>query len=199
MSEHQRIRITKQLLKDSLIKLLRKKSIHKISVTELCKAAEVNRTTFYKYYGSPYALFDAIEQDVCNEIGRFLDNSSAAVAAVSPSSSIDAILDVAVPYLTQVFTFINEHLELGRLLLSGNMSPNFPEKLILSLRNMPQSAKASLAEIYGEEHAEYAFEFMMSGCFAFIKKWVNEEHRKSPEEMANLLGTLTASLRGVGH
>ena len=48
--ENQRMRLTKLLFKNALITLLQKKTIYQISVTELCDAAELNRSTFYKYY-----------------------------------------------------------------------------------------------------------------------------------------------------
>ena len=43
--ENQRTRLTKMLVKDGLIALLQKKTIYQISVTELCEAAELNRST----------------------------------------------------------------------------------------------------------------------------------------------------------
>ena len=54
--ENQRIRLTKTLLKNALLALLEKKPIERIAVSEICAQAQVNRTTFYKYYGSQYDL-----------------------------------------------------------------------------------------------------------------------------------------------
>ena len=44
--ENRRILITKQLLCESFISLLKQKPIDKISVTELCQAANVNSSVF---------------------------------------------------------------------------------------------------------------------------------------------------------
>ena len=52
--ENQRVRLTKKLFRDSLIALLRKKKIYQITVSELCAAAELNRSSFYKHYGNVY-------------------------------------------------------------------------------------------------------------------------------------------------
>ena len=54
--ENQRIRLSKAMLKSALMRLLKEKPIEKISIYELCAAAQINRTTFYKYYGSQYEL-----------------------------------------------------------------------------------------------------------------------------------------------
>jgi AcrR family transcriptional regulator len=56
----------KKLLKDSLIRLLQQGSIHRISVREICDRAGINRTTFYKYYGSQYDLLGDMENACCS-------------------------------------------------------------------------------------------------------------------------------------
>ncbi len=49
---NQRVMLTKRLIKESLLKILKSKKIHQVSVKELCIGAEINRSTFYEYYGS---------------------------------------------------------------------------------------------------------------------------------------------------
>ncbi len=44
--EDRRIRYTKQVIKETFLKLLEKNSFSKITVTELCRMAEINRGTF---------------------------------------------------------------------------------------------------------------------------------------------------------
>ena len=45
-----RVRYTQKVLKDSLLQLLEKKPINKITVKEVCELAELNRATFYAHY-----------------------------------------------------------------------------------------------------------------------------------------------------
>lgn len=73
MKENQRVKLTKKILKESLGKLLQTKSLHSISVRELCEAAEINRSTFYKYYGTPNDLFSEIQNDFLTHINESLD------------------------------------------------------------------------------------------------------------------------------
>ena len=49
---------TKKNIRNALINLLQNTSFEKISVTELCQAAEVSRITFYTYYEDKYALVE---------------------------------------------------------------------------------------------------------------------------------------------
>ena len=66
------MRLRKTLLKDALIQLLQEKPIGKITIFELCGRAQINRTTFYKYYGSQYDLLDDIERDLFTELDQNL-------------------------------------------------------------------------------------------------------------------------------
>ena len=56
MSDNRRVRMTKKLMKDAYLELLERSPSEKISVTDICKVADVNRSTFYLYYEDPAAL-----------------------------------------------------------------------------------------------------------------------------------------------
>ena len=56
-----RIKYTKKVLKETLLNILEKKDISKISVTEICTEADINRGTFYRYYNDVYDLLKGIK------------------------------------------------------------------------------------------------------------------------------------------
>ena len=45
--QDRRTRYTRQTIKDTFLELLKQKNFTKITVTEICKNAEINRGTFY--------------------------------------------------------------------------------------------------------------------------------------------------------
>ena len=47
---NQRILLTKTMLKNSLLELLQTETIQKVSIKQICQNAQINRSTFYKYY-----------------------------------------------------------------------------------------------------------------------------------------------------
>ena len=55
-----RIVKTKRSIKRALIELLKTAPFEKITVTEICRTAEVSRITFYTYYEDKYALVDEV-------------------------------------------------------------------------------------------------------------------------------------------
>ena len=62
-----RVRYTKKVLQETLMKILQKKHIDKVTVKELCEEASVNRGTFYLHYITPNDLLMEIEQQFIDE------------------------------------------------------------------------------------------------------------------------------------
>ena len=62
--EDRRITKTKRSLKTALIDMLAKEDFEHISITELCRRADVSRITFYSHYNDKYALLDDIFEDM---------------------------------------------------------------------------------------------------------------------------------------
>ena len=63
-----RIIRTKKKLTNTLLTTLKTKKIKDITVLELCKDANINRTTFYKYYKDVDDLLYKIEETLIKEI-----------------------------------------------------------------------------------------------------------------------------------
>lgn len=68
--EDRRTQVTKQLLRASLIELMDKKPIEKISITELCNKAGINRGTFYLHYDIPYDILTEIGQEYADIMAK---------------------------------------------------------------------------------------------------------------------------------
>lgn len=171
--ENQRVRLTKQLLRESLIDLLAEKSIHKISVREVCEKAQVNRTTFYKYYGSPYDLLIDIEDTVLAQIETWL--------SVEDNRVMDDLRR-----LTKIAAFMNENLALCRLLINNTVDSKFAERL-LKLPKIQNMLGEQLVGEYQNEEIDYMYQFVVNGGYFMMKTWINKDAREAPEKIAALL------------
>lgn len=56
-----RVRYTRRVIQEALLTLLEQKPLNKITVTELCALAQINRATFYAHYADCYAVLNALE------------------------------------------------------------------------------------------------------------------------------------------
>ena len=68
--EDMRTTRTKKALKKAITKLMLENSIEEISVTDICKDADINRVTFYTHYADKYELLHELLQDIVNLIDR---------------------------------------------------------------------------------------------------------------------------------
>ena len=68
--EDMRTRRTKKALKKALTILMLNESIDKISVTDICTAAEINRVTFYTHYKDKFELLHELLCDLFQLIDR---------------------------------------------------------------------------------------------------------------------------------
>ncbi len=177
--ENQRIRITRQCLRDSLVRLLQEKSIHKISVREICDSAAINRTTFYKYYGSQYDLLKDMEDDTLQKIADYL-------------CSIDSGTDDA-QRVMQILLYAQDNLDLFRLLINNTTDSDFPQKL-LSLPSIQNVLREHLAGGFDPLALDYVYHFIVHGGFNMIKVWINKQHRESPGELTSLLMKVVAKM-----
>ena len=60
MDKKEDVRITrsKRDLRNAFIELIKSRPFEKIAVTDICKAAMINKMTFYKHYQDKYALLN---------------------------------------------------------------------------------------------------------------------------------------------
>ena len=155
--ENQRIRLTKRMLKEALIRLLEQKPLEKITVHELCAKAEINRTTFYKYYGSQFDLMDEMQEDLISELETSMREKERPVS------------------LLNILTYIDTHRAFCTTLLRSATDNGLLEK-ILSLSLITQQLDEQTAPRYEGYKRDYVKEFVIYGCYSIIRRWLMTEN-----------------------
>ena len=64
---------TENVIKETILKLLQTKPISKITVSEVCKIAEINRGTFYIHYKDCLDVLEQLQEEYCNDVIRFIE------------------------------------------------------------------------------------------------------------------------------
>lgn len=167
--ENQRIRLTKKLLKDALIKLLHQKSLDKISVTELCRCAEINRVTFYKYYSNP--------SDVLTEMKNELLSGIEERISTYEKNSI---------HLISALQFFQEKRD-ELIILMKNVPSNEWEEWLFYSPNIRKILLENNFNEYSETDKERAYLFICNGAYSVIRKWMIEGCQESPESIADFI------------
>lgn len=168
---NQRIMLTKKLLKNSLTEMLKTQNIYHISIRELCERAGINRSTFYKYYGSQFDLLEEIETDLLDSIEHFLSQQT-------------DVKSTAV--LEQIIKYFDENIDFARLLINSNVDPAFANRLF-SLPSIQAMLKTFLGNITEPNEYEYRTNMLIYGAYQVVCMWLNKENRESSQWMAKFL------------
>jgi len=78
--ENRKIRYSKMVIRDSLIELMKTKSILNVSIKDICELADISRSTFYAHYKDQYDLLRHIEEETLayfeDMLNRYKDKHS---------------------------------------------------------------------------------------------------------------------------
>ena len=169
MKENQRVRITKLLLKKSLIELMKQKSIYKISIKEICELADLNRSTFYKYYNTEFDLLKDIENEYLTTIDDY-------ISQISHHLTIRKLLE-----------YVIDNIEVFRLFLDDIPGINFYERLIELCLKIMTYDQMVVVKAEKDNINDYVFRFIIFGALSVVKSWIEKEDREAPAEMNEIL------------
>ena len=170
-----RVKYTKMVLKESLLKLMAKKPINKIQIKEICELADVNRGTFYTHYNDQYDLLKQIQDEFAAEIMELVDKRR--------SNTMDAQ-----EMLTKLLSYISGQRPLCKLLFSTNGDY---ERLINKLMNIAYDSFIDKCKQSRNNLTEWQLEmlyvFISSAPASIIRHWMLNDMKESPQEIAKFI------------
>ena len=177
--ENRRVRLTKQMIQDSLIALLGNKPIEKISISELCKLADVNRTTFYNHYGSQYDVLRDVGENIAN---RIVDSAARELE--------DTVLTLGAQ-VSLICCYLREHTAEAKLLLQNFTADDaLIKEMLLKRLSAGQNYHLAFAEKYDDDGKRLLLQFLVHGIYNLIRCWLLEEIDKTPEDIGAMAGDI---------
>ena len=163
-ANNKRRRESKKRIETALVKLLQQHELNQISVTEICKTAGVNRTTFYANYTDIFDLADELQKSMEQEVlGLYQEEVSKGRASHD---------------FLKLFCHIREN----PIFYKTYFKLNVDGKLRFAGYDMEQAMSR-----YGNQYIDYHIEFFGNGLNAVIKKWLDNDCRETPEEMFSII------------
>ena len=161
MKTDARIRYTKQVIRNAFLELLKKFPVEKITVTEICNRAEINRATFYRYYENQYDLLSSLENEMFDEIKK---------SAYEYKNDIDKLTEI-------IFIKFSQQKALWSLLLSNHADLGFLSKIY-----------AFFDEYFAKDdtntESRLRYHFLLYGYSGIFNYWIKNGMKETPEEMA---------------
>lgn len=184
VKENQRVRITKQIFQNTLIKLIEKKNLYEITVSELCKACELNRSTFYKHYNTVIDIVNEMQEE-------FFEQSQRCINGIDLIST-----DGIVSPIYSLLCFYKDHPEASSFLLNHLPNKDLPLKAIkLSFEKINKLIVES--ELIKSSQSTYLLNYIIYGSLSIVKGWVNSGFVESPMDMANMIYTTSINALGL--
>lgn len=172
-----RIIKTKDRLKVALFKLLKVKSLDKISISEICTLASVNRNTFYAHYSSLKELLDEIESNLLEAVLSTLN--------LKENQSNKSITD----FMHKILECVKQNKEMCSLLFTDKGDKDF-------LRTVLMFALPSFVEKWkveyniSEDKATMFYYFIIGGSVNVIGEWIKNDFNKSSYEVAKTINDM---------
>lgn len=181
-SGNQRYRETEQRIIAVFLELLNHREPEKITVSQICAACGINRSSFYLHFTDVYALMVRIDRLMSEHLAQIF-------AAGGEDWNIGS-------RFISFFAFIGEHRDFYRVYLERCRESNL-FNIVLSDRNMRDIQL--LAERMGfipENELSYHQAFFKAGLASMLREWIDRGCQESPEEMGMILAREYAPDRG---
>lgn len=173
VKNNRRAQMTKRIIQESLIELLHSNdnSLNEITVTAVCKAADVNRGTFYAHYKDVQDCMHAMEKSVTDEL-------AGAITFNKRKNSWEIVL-------TGILEVVKENHAVAAYILSNDH--DFLTHFLSSIKSkvLEQDKKAN--PTIGIYESQYMYEFYLNGIVGVIRYWLKTGMRESPEELSKII------------
>ena len=173
--DNRRTKLTKKLIKDATLELLETKSQNKLTITDICKTADVNRSTFYSYYDTINNLLDEIENDILNKLPNI---------KTLKNNNKKEFIDM----LESFFYYLKENNRIFKILIMNNYNDNFIKKLIETvIKNYPYRINDKTKE-------KFSYIYCVNGVIGLIKEWINDDFDISIEEFSKIVYDMSSKI-----
>lgn len=180
--DDRRTAYSKKMIRESLYSLMKEKPLNKITVTEICRMADVNRSTFYAYYTDIYDLHQQIIKEYY-EKQKIITSYTKHILMSKPDMrelTVDDYYDFTYFYLQTV----KENKDLYKFIFNQNSSSaihiNFGKVYYKILKEVLQK-NATEKELNAFAHS---FTFVNGGTTGIIISWIHQNCTEPVESLA---------------
>ncbi|MFC5604105.1 TetR/AcrR family transcriptional regulator [Sporosarcina koreensis] len=183
---------TKGLIRDALVQLIEEKGFEAITVKDITTTANINRGTFYAHYQDKFDLMTKCQEEIMQEIYRIVRHKFPdALAEFGANTSPTTPLTIAI----SIFEYLNENSGFMQAVLGPKGDLSFQTKLkdFVGKTIFGNSPNAFITEEKLLVPRHYLISYMASAHIGVIQQWLNSGRKESPQEMAQILSTISVN------
>lgn len=166
---NRRAQLTKKNIQDALIHLMSDKNINSISVTDICKTADINRGTFYAHFVDVADCMNHMEKETANELFSILENDK-------QTDSVEVLLQA-------IFELVKKNNKVSNFILTedqdflANILSTTKQKFFNQL--VPDDDTLSMSE------KQFLYEYTLNGVVGMIRHWIKSDMKESPKTLTS--------------
>lgn len=160
-----RRRESEEKIEKAFMQLLESKELERVTVSDICKVAKINRSTFYANYLDVYDLAD-----------KFKDRLHESVKLLSDIKFEEV-------YYISGFLPLLQHIKDNQDLYKTFFKLTKNE----SLQEFWEYSKAHALYYFNDEYIDYHITFFKNGLNSVIKMWLDRNCRETPQEIADII------------
>jgi AcrR family transcriptional regulator len=181
--ENRKSRYTKMAIRESLMELMKAKSILSVSVKDICDLADISRSTFYDHYKDQYDLLKQIEDETLAYFEDMLDRYK------NKRNKKDIY-----QMLEEMLTYIANNGSTIQVLLSEYGDIDFQKKLLYYFVMHKQVTKYFSEKQLNEETKSYYSVFVVHGAIGLIQHWLKGNMATPVPQLAKIMMKWTEDL-----
>ena len=176
---------TAKKMDKALISLLEEKSFEYITVSEICKRADVNRSTFYLHYENTVDLLDETARSLLDDFVSYFNDDVKKITSKFKESSLDELVFISDEYLQPYLTYIKDNKSVFSTVLLHSFSFGFNE----IFQRLYENVFNPILERFNYPIADrkYAMMFYLNGITAVVTEWLNDGCEKTIEEVSQII------------
>lgn len=163
----------------AMLELLNEKTPEKITVQELIKKADVNRSTFYAHYTDIGDLMEKIEIDMVAPMSVHLYAADATADRIFSEKALE-----------ELAAFFRSNRSFYRIFFATSSKSRLIRETAAYVKSRFVDPHLERARQFSQEEYALQFEFCMVGFFGVIRKWLDGECREPDDVLAHTLATL---------
>lgn len=175
---------TKKNIKKAFIKLIAKKGLDKLTVSDISREAGINRGTFYLHYLDKYNLMESLETEIIQDLEAIMLRNA---EPEHPDNPIELL-----PYnvICSALTYVKHDFAFIQALLGEGGDSKFADRVKGVINEMIESKikESKILHFSKKELPEdYAKEILLSSIVAVILLWIKKGAAEAPEEIAGMI------------
>ncbi|MGI5172341.1 TetR/AcrR family transcriptional regulator [Treponema sp. OMZ 840] len=170
---------SRRLIRDAYVSLMQKKTIDKISISDIVRTADLNRGTFYAHYSNPMDVLMEIVDEIVGDVQGFLADFDFADFLKNPD-----------PLLIRVEALLTANLDFYRRINLNTASIGFTDQIKKILIDYISSDKTVPEKVRTNPQFEIALELFAGGLISVYLSFVQGQMRGTVRQITETVSLL---------